>query len=382
MKGFMRRRGDAWELRVYLGVDPVSGKQRYASTTVRAGKREAQRVLAAMVVDADRGAIARTSATLGQLLDEWLEQAERDFSPKTVRETRGFIERTIRPELGDVSLARLRPITLDRFYAKLVAPGGGRAGAGLSPATVRRVHGIIRQALAQGVRWGWLGANPAASASPPRVPATTIQPPTPAELALLLDAAERRDPELATFLLLSAATGARRSELVALRWPDIDVGRCVVTIRRGIVLGPLGLEEKDTKTHQARRVALDEATTDALVLHRRTALEQAALARMTLADDGFVFTSDLGATPWFPDSVSRRFRKLARELGLPTVRLHDIRHYVATRLLTAGVDVRTVAGRLGHRDATTTLNVYSHFLPEADRQAAEVLARLLDGERR
>jgi integrase len=381
MKGFIRRRGDAWELRVYLGVDPVSGKQRYASRTVRAGKREAQRVLAAMVVDADRGAIARTSATLGQLLDEWLEQAERDFSPKTVRETRGFIERTIRPELGDVSVARLRPITLDRFYAKLIAPGGGRAGAGLSPATVRRVHGIIRRALAQGVRWGWLGVNPAASASPPRVPATTIQPPTPAELALLLDAAERRDPELETFLVLSAATGARRSELVALRWPDIDFGRRVVTIRRGIVLGPLGLEEKDTKTHQARRVTLDEATTNALVRHRHTAVEQAAIARMTLADDGFVFTSDLGATPWFPDSVSRRFRTLARELGLPTVRLHDIRHYVATRLLTAGVDVRTVAGRLGHRDAATTLNVYSHFLPEADQKAAEVLARLLDGER-
>ena len=255
MKGFIRRRGDAWELRVYLGVDPVSGKQRYSSRTFRGGKRDAQSALAQMIVDANRGAMARTTATLGQLLDEWLDQAQRDFSPKTVRETRGFIERTIKPELGHISLTRLRPMTLDRFYAKLVAPGGGRNGEGLSPSTVRRVHGIIRRALAQGVRWGWLGTNPAASASPPRVPPTTIQPPTPTELALLLRAAERSDARLAAFLMLSAATGARRSELIALRWSDIDLDTCVVTITRGVVLGPSGLQEKDTKTPSAPRHA-------------------------------------------------------------------------------------------------------------------------------
>jgi integrase len=244
------------------------------------------------------------------------------------------------------------------------------------------VHGIIRRALAQGVRWGWLGTNPAASASPPRVPPTMIQPPTPTELSLLLRAAERRDAQLAAFLMLSAATGARRSELIALRWSDIDLETCVVTITRRVVLGPSGLQEKDTKTHQARRVTLDRATTEFLARHLQTAIEQATLCGITLAGDGFVFTTDLGSTPWFPDSVSRRFRELAREVGLSGVRLHDLRHYVATRLLAAGVDVRTVAGRLGHRNAATTLNVYSHFVPEADRQAADVLARLLDSEGR
>ena len=79
--------------------------------------------------------------------------------------------------------------------------------------------------------------------------------------------------------------------------------------------------------------------------------------------------------------MSRRFRRVADAAGLPNVRLHDLRHYVATRLLAAGVDFRTVAGRLGHRNAATTLNVYSHFVPEADRAAADVLAGLLDSER-
>jgi integrase len=96
-----------------------------------------------------------------------------------------------------------------------------------------------------------------------------------------------------------------------------------------------------------------------------------------LADDGFVFSADVGGRePWYPDLLSRRLRSACRHVGLEGVRLHDLRHYVATRLLSAGVDVRTVAGRLGHRNAVTTLNVYSHFVPQADREAAEILGGL------
>ena len=107
MKGSMRQRGSAWELRVYLGADPVTGKQRYATKTVHAGKREAQRLLNEMKVEAERGLATRTTATVGELLDRWLELAREDFSPKTTRETAGYIERNLRPALGDVRLSKL-----------------------------------------------------------------------------------------------------------------------------------------------------------------------------------------------------------------------------------------------------------------------------------
>lgn len=98
-----------------------------------------------------------------------------------------------------------------------------------------------------------------------------------------------------------------------------------------------------------------------------------------LPPDAFVFSNEVdGSLAWYPDSASRSFTRLCRRAGVAGVRLHDLRHYVATRLLSAGVDVRTVAGRLGHRNAATTLNVYSHFLVEADRQAADVLGRIFD----
>lgn len=357
-----------------LGADPVNGKQRYATKTVRAGKREGQRSLNEMIVEAERGLATRTTATVGELLDRWLELAREDFSPKTTREVIGYIERNLRPALGDVRLSKLTTASLDRYYRSLLVDGG-RNGRPLAPGRIRRIHGILRRALAQGVRWGWLGVNPAASASPPRVPRPDIAPPT--QLGRLQAAIDVKDPEFGVFVRLSAMTGARRSEMLALRWPDIDLERGVVTIGRGLVQGPDGLVEKDTKTHQTRRVALDAPTTAALVDHRVAAVGRAEQCVAALAVDAFVFAADVaGSTPWYPESASRRFRKACDDAGLTGVRLHDLRHYVATRLLSAGVDVRTVAGRLGHRNAATTLNVYSHFAPEADHEAAQILGRL------
>ena len=146
-------------------------------------------------------------------------------------------------------------------------------------------------------------------------------------------------------------------------------------------MGPTGLVEKDTKTHAARRVALDEGTVQLVAAHRERMAARAAMCRVELTDDAFVF-SNAGdcSEPWFPDSVSRSFKRLCIAEGLPNARLHDLRHFVASQLLSAGVDVRTVAGRLGHRNAATTLNVYAHFLEQADRSAADVIGRVIAAE--
>lgn len=99
MKGFIRRRGNGWELSVFLGNDVVTGKQRYAHRTVHGGKREAQRMLAEMISEADKGLVARTTASVGDLLEAWFEMAAPGFSPKTVMETRGLLDRSLLPAL-------------------------------------------------------------------------------------------------------------------------------------------------------------------------------------------------------------------------------------------------------------------------------------------
>ncbi|MEO1057808.1 MAG: site-specific integrase [Actinomycetota bacterium] len=376
----MRQRGASWELRVYLGLDPVSGKKRYATKTVRGGKRVAQTALAEMITEAERGMMARTTARVGELLDAWFDFAAPDFSPKTVKETRGYIDRSLMPALGSRRLAKLKPADLDAFYRRLLASGGA-GGRPLAPATVRRIHGILRRALNQGVKWGWLGINPAIATTPPRVPVSDIAPPSADDLGRVLRRAESESPDLSCYLVLAAATGARRSELIALRWSDVDLEGTTVSIERGIVNGPNGLVEKGTKTHSARRVSLDVRTASVLAEHRERVAHRAEACRVSIAPDAFVFSNTVdGTAPWFPDSVSRSFKRLCAKEGVPDVRLHDLRHFVATQLLSAGVDVRTVAGRLGHRNAATTLNVYAHFVEQSDREAADIIGNVLDSD--
>ena len=377
MAGSIRQRGEnSWNLRVFAGRDPTTGRKVSVEKTVRGTKREASKVLAAMVAEVDQRSVRPPcKGTMAALLHEWLAHATPSFSPKTVAVTRMYIEDPIIPALGSMRVSTVTPADLDRFYRQLLEVGRSRGP--YAPATIRRVHGIIRRALSQAVRWGWVSHNPALDASPPRVPLQEPKPPEPNQVVKLFRVAAESDPELATFIMLAASSGGRRGELLALRWRNLDLKRGTLNIERGIVVVDGQTLEQGTKTHQSRRISLDSGTIEALCSHHLLMTNRAMDARTTIGAEAFVFSHAVdGSRPWHPDSTTRAFRRLCQEAGVSGVRLHDLRHYVATRLLAAGVDVRTVAGRLGHRNPSTTLNVYSHFVPEADRDAAETLGRI------
>ena len=345
--------------------------------TVHGSKANAERALKALVVEVESGRLPRTGATVGELLEAWFAVASPGFSPRTVLETRGVMDRRLLPDLGLVALRHLSVARLDGYYAGLLEHGSV-GGEGLAPGSVRRIHGVLRRALHYGVRWGWLMVNPAAEAVLAAVPPPRVSPPSTPGVARLYALAQREDPLLGLFVFVAAVTGARRSELCALRWSNLaidDADRAVMVVDRAVVFGPDGLVVKPTKSRQSRRIALDQATVARLTTYRRHVEAVVAMLGGTLASDGYVFSRDpFGATALFPDSVTRSFRRLCAKAGIEGVRLHDLRHYVATELISAGVDVRTVAGRLGHRDASTTLNIYAGFRPESDRAAAELLA--------
>ncbi|MGO9912955.1 MAG: tyrosine-type recombinase/integrase [Acidimicrobiales bacterium] len=379
MRGHLRQRGESWELRVFVGNDPVTGRKKYITRTFRGSKRDAESALSKLVAAASTGGLAAQDTTVGDLVDRWFEMAKSELSPSTAKEYERIITLQLRPALGSVRLARLRPAQLDTLYAKLRA-GGGRNGRPLSPASVRQVHAVIRRALSQGVRWGWIESNPAANATPPKVRRSEIVPPDPADVVRLIEAAEMVDPDLGCFLRLSATTGARRGELCALRWSDIDLDHAAMTISRSLVDNGNGaVIEKDTKTHSVRRIALDSVTVNNINRHLDRAQERAWVCGVEITDRSFVFSrSPAGDIPLVPNDVTGGFMSVRKSMGLEAVRLHDLRHFAATRMLAAGVPVRTVSGRLGHANAATTLGVYGHFLEASDREAAEALGGLLD----
>ena len=373
MAGRIReKRPGVWEVSVEVGRDPVTGRRRQLSRTVRGGKRDAQQVLNRLLSESDAGAHAGTDASFRDVALRWLRLGAGDLSPTTVRRYEGLLERHIYPALGDRPAHKIRATELDDLYHGLVNE------VGLAPATVRQVHATIRRALSQAVKWGWIASNPAANTTPPRVKKPDIAPPSVDDVVRLIEAAHETNPAFARFLHLAVTTGARRGELCALRWERVDFERETLVIARSVIEVEGGLLEKDTKTHAIRRIALDSRTLDVLAQQRGAIDELAAQVEVALAPTSYVFTHDpAGAVPWTPDYVTKNFQRLRSSLGLERVRLHDLRHFAATSLLAAGVPVRTVAGRLGHANAATTLGIYAHFVEASDREAAGAIAETI-----
>jgi integrase len=359
----MRQRGnDSWELRVFLGTDPETHTRRYATRTVRGSKRAAQVALVELVADASHAPLAGARSTVAGLLGEWVAAASPNWAATTIRQVDSVVRHHLDPHLGAVAVGELTTARVDAFYATLRREG-------LSAGTVRRIHGVLHAALAQAQRWDWIWINPAANASPPRHVPNEIHPPTPADVALLIAKATASDPAFGTYLRLAASTGARRSQLLALRWKDVDLARGRISFTRALVEGPDGLVLAPTKTRRAYQVSLDADTLTILTQHRHTTGG---------SSNAFVFSHDSdGTSPWKPNWATKEFIRLREATGIPHCRLHDLRHFMATEMLAAGVAIPIVAARLSHARASTTLNVYAHAVPGGDTDAAEMIGDLL-----
>jgi integrase len=285
-----------------------------------------------------------------------------------------YLRNHLLPILGEVRLDRLTTETLDRLYAHL------RDDKGLSKASIHKAHNVVSRALGQATKWEWVGDNVARNASPPAIPRQKINAPTPEEVRRLISVASEDNLDFGTFLRLAAVSGARRGELCALRWSDVDFDRATVEFARAMVIGGGAVTERGTKTGNTRRVGIDPGTVDALRDLRKVAEGRAEACGITLGAGGFVFTHKPdGSVAWRPDNVTTKFARLRTRLGIK-VSIHGLRHYSATRALNAGIPLRTVSGRLGHSRSSTTSDIYSQWATETDAVAAGVLGDLLDGE--
>ena len=364
--GITERAPGVWQLQVSLPAAP-GGRRRRKSVTFHGTKTAARAELERLRAQAGTHRLAsedpRTfAAAVAALL------ALADVEPSTRETYRRTADRHL-AALGRLDVAKITPALLDEVYRRIAEQAG--------PHAAQRAAVVVRRALDVAVRYRWVHVNAGRDAAVPKVKRRPITPPDVGQVRQLLETAEGRD--LAVWLRLAALTGARRGELVALRWSHVDLDGAALTIRQALARLPGELVVKTPKSRRPRVIALDPATVAALAEHRRRAVARSLAVGDPLDADRYLFARDhAGRTPWPPDGATRRFRSVAKAAGVTGVRLHDLRHAHATELLTAGVDARTVAGRLGHARASTTLDVYAAFVPAVDRSAAERAAGALD----
>jgi len=339
-------------------------------------------------VKARRGEyIERNQVTVTDYLTEWLDTHSVQIKPKTLQMYRFLVDRYVVPRIGEMRLQAVRPATITKLYRDLSA-SGGRDGKGLSPRTVEYVHAVLRKAFRDAVEIEQLlPSNPVERAKRPRKKRSEPgEVWTPAQLKVFLEEAARSH-RLWAFFHVAAYTGARRGELLCLRWPDVDLDSAEVRIARSVSVIDGRRVEGSTKSGRSQVVGLDAETVGVLRRHRAEQdRERQVLGEAWKGDpDGYVFTTAWGE-PFHPDTVSSLMRQLIRRYNepaqgpgpaerLPPARLHDLRHVHATTLLLAGVPVHLVAARLGHADPSVTLRVYAHVVREQMAAVADAFAR-------
>ncbi len=360
-----------WTARVDIGVRP-DGKRRQKRVSART-KREWHEKAARLRVDvADRTYVSPSKRTVAAYLEEWLQTLTGPKPKASTADTyRRALSRHVMPRIGGLRLDHLDVVHLDRLYRDLTA-------SGLAPATVRnQVHAPLRKALNDAVKKDYIRRNPALVATLPGAVKPAMKTWMGGELEAFL-AAEEGSRYHALWTML-ATTGCRRGEALGLRWGDMNLDEATATIRQQVTsIGHKIVIAEGTKTGKGRQVGLDARTVTVLRAHKASQAAERLALGPGYRDEDLCFAKVDGG-PLHPEFVSRQFVRRCQALGLPRIRLHDLRHTWATLALEAGLDVKVVSNRLGHSSVLVTADIYTHVAPATDIAAAEKVADLIFG---
>lgn len=386
----IQKRGDTYRITVSNGYD-ASGKQLRKTTTWKPAPGMTQKQIEK---ELDRQAVLfEEKVRTGQYMDgnirfqDFAERWFEDYGKEHLRERTylRYVELSKRTyaAIGHIRLDKLQPKHLLDFYKQLAEPGQNkRTGGGLAPKTIKHYHTFISSVLERAVKWGIISDNPCHRVDTPKADKTKIQFLDDQQALKFMEALESESLEYRVIFSTLLLTGMRRGELLGLEWPDIDFNAGVIHIRRTSQYAPgAGIYTDTTKTEQSMRPL--SAPAELLDMLRRYRVEQGE-RRLKLGDKWAkewaehprLFTQWDGK-PMHPNAPYQELQKLLQRNGLPRVSLHSLRHTNATLLIRSGTDVRTVSGRLGHSQTSTTLNIYAEFLQSADKAASEALADTL-----
>jgi integrase len=369
-EGSVFRRSDTGVWVGVLDLRWVDGRRRRRYVYGKTRPQVVQK-LAALRREQEHGVdLAAAPRTVAEWLDEWLDEmkANDGTRPSTLTRYRIAVESHLKPGLGRYRLDRLAARDVQRFL--------GDRSASQSPASLVKLHAVLRVALADAERLGLVARNAAKLVRPPSLRREERRVLTVAEARRLLEKA--RGDRFEIVVVLGLTMGLRRGEILGLQWQDIDLDGRTVYVRRALQRVRGGLQFVEPKTHRSRRpLPIPALVTPALERHRaRQAVDRLAAGELW-RDNGLVVATMYGG-PVEPRNVNHYFERLRKTAGLDWLRLHDLRHACATFLLAQGVDPRTVMELLGHSTIRLTMDTYGHVLPDRLHAAAEAMNRVLE----
>lgn len=374
-------RNKKWYAVINVQDEHGNRKQKWICTDLpskngKANKTAAKKIASQLQEEYDKKSTPYTNITVAAYFTEWLKQAKMEVRPKTFHTYRGNMENHIIPyfEEKKILLQDLRPIDLEDYYrSKLQADSRLDSSGALSATTIKHHHQHISKALNDAVRRGLILANPATTAHTPKAPKYKAEYLNPAQVTEVLNLFIGNVAELP--ITLCALYGFRRSEAIGLQWKNIDFQRRLITVAATMQQGSGGCYLAEPKTESSYRTLpmMDSIYIILSEQKKRQERNRNILGKSYIESD-FVCTWDDGRLIT-PDYVTREFHKVISKSKLPTIRLHDLRHCVASNLLNNGYSPTDVAGWLGHSSPVTTFGYYAH----ASKASKENISNAVQG---
>ena len=365
--GMVRKRDDGrWEGRIVVGHKENGDsifRYVYAPTQKELSAKLRQNIDAYQGVDLTED----SSMTLGEWLDQWLNDIAGTIRPATLIRYRGTVENHIRPKLGNKIISQVTPKDIQRLYDKLAQSGNLHTGAGLSGGTIYGIHGMLHEALQAAQQTHLIASNPTEQVTVPKFTYGSKQILTEEQLDVFMKVIAE-DEIWYDFFYTELTTGLRRGEICGLKWEDFDEVAGTLKVCRTVYRETGGgLTAGGTKTSAGtRKIVLPASTVQVLRERKKSALTE------------WIFPNPLKPEQSVnPGSAYRRLKILLKRAGLPNIRFHDLRHTFATHALASGVDVKTLSGILGHTRAAFTLDTYTHTTGDMQKRASEVVGDFL-----
>jgi integrase len=372
MRGhIVKRFKSSYTIFLNLGVDPATGKRKQQIVSIKGTKKEAEQKLAELIRQIDTGTYTKPNKILlADFLKNWLADYKINLSPRGFERYKGIIEKDLIPAFGRLTLVQLHPEHIQSHYT-------ANLEAGLSARTVRYHHAVLHVALKSAVRLGLLARNPADAAMPPRAKRPDMQTWDEDELNRFLESSKNSIYHNLFYTVLF--TGMRRSELLGLRWSDVDFIMSQIYISRGLhqLKDNTYVYTEPKSEHSRRAIALSPSVINLLKRAKERRKLDCIDWGLPFSESDPVFCGHDGK-PLRPNTVTRVWHEAAKRAGVKDIRLHDARHTHASIMLKRGIHPKIVQERLGHSSIQMTLDTYSHVAPGLQQKAAEAFETVVN----